>query len=64
MIILYKLSNIAMSKKITSLLKVIAILMVLMAVLMQLQIVIVPALSAYKFWMVIIGFCMVLITSR
>ena len=64
MIILYKLSNVEMSKKITSLLKVVAILLVLMAVLMQLQIVIVPALSAYKFWMVIIGFCLVLITSK
>lgn len=64
MIILCKLSNYEMSKKTASLLKVIAILLVLIAVLMQLQIVIVPALAAYKFWMVIIGFCLVLITSK
>lgn len=53
-----------MSKKIVSILKVVAILMVLLAVLMQLQIIMVPALAAYKFWMVIVAFSIVLITGK
>lgn len=53
-----------MSRKTVSTLRIIALLLVLVAVLMQLQIIIVPAISVYKFWMVIVAFSMVLLTGR
>ncbi len=53
-----------MSNKTRSILKAIAVILVLLAVLMQLQIVIIPALASYKFWIVVIAFGVVLITSR
>jgi hypothetical protein len=53
-----------MSNKTRSILKAIAVILVLLAVLMQLQIVIIPAISVYKFWIVVIAFGVVLITSR
>ncbi|MBK5278773.1 MAG: hypothetical protein JJE09_07915 [Bacteroidia bacterium] len=53
-----------MSNKTRSILKGIAVVVVLLAVLMQLQIVIIPFLSPYRFWMVVIGFGMLLIGSK
>jgi len=53
-----------MSNKTRSILKAIAVILVLLAVLMQLQIIIIPAISVYKFWIVVIAFGMVLISSR
>lgn len=53
-----------MNRKFVSTLKVIAILLVLLAVLMHLQVIIIPAIAAYKFWMVVIAFSVVLITAR
>jgi hypothetical protein len=53
-----------MSNKTRSILKAFAVILVLLAVLMQLSMVIIPALSAYKFWFVVIAFGLVLITSR
>jgi len=53
-----------MSNKTRSILKALAVMLVLLAVLMQLGVVIIPALSAYKFWFVVIAFGLVLITSR
>lgn len=53
-----------MSNKTRSILKAIAAILVLLAVLMQLQIVIIPAISVYKFWIVVIAFGLVLITSK
>ena len=47
-----------------SLLKVVAVLLVLMAVLMELNIIIIPALVGIKFWMVVIAFGLMLISSR
>ncbi len=45
-------------------LRIIAVLLVLMAVLMELDMVLIPALSGMKFWMVVIGFCLMLISTR
>ena len=53
-----------MSNKTRSVLKAIAVILVLLAVLMQLQIVIIPSLAFYKFWIVVIAFGLVLITAR
>lgn len=53
-----------MSNKTRSVLKAIAVIFVLLAVVMKLGYVSIPALVAYTFWMVVIGFAMVLIASK
>jgi hypothetical protein len=53
-----------MSNKTRSILKAIAVILVLLAVLMDLSIVIIPALAYYKFWIVVIAFGLVLISSK
>jgi hypothetical protein len=53
-----------MNQKTRSLIKGIAVLVVLLAVLMELQFVLIPALSPYKLWLVVIAFAMVLFTTR
>jgi hypothetical protein len=45
-------------------LRVVAVLLVLLAVLMQLDIIWIRQLSEMKFWMVVIGFGLMLITSK
>ena len=53
-----------MSNKTRSIVKGLAVLLVLLAVMMQMQWVVIPALVAYRFWLVVIAFGMVLISSR
>jgi hypothetical protein len=53
-----------MSNKTRAILKGVAVVLVLLAVLMQLQIVIIPAISVYRFWIVVISFGLVLISSK
>ncbi len=53
-----------MKYKTRSLVKGLAVLIVLLAVLMELEILIVPELMAYKLWLVVIGFAMLLVISR
>jgi hypothetical protein len=53
-----------MSNKTRSIVKAIAVVLVLLAVAMQLHWVAIPSIVAYRFWMVVIGFGMVLISSR
>jgi hypothetical protein len=53
-----------MSNKTRSILKAIAVILVLLAVLMDLGIIFIPALAYYKFWIVVIAFGLVLISSR
>ncbi len=53
-----------MSNKTRSILKAIAVMFVLLAVLMQLGVVIIPAISVYKFWIVVISFAVLLIASK
>ena len=53
-----------MSNKTRSILKAIAVIIVLLAVLMALKIVIIPAVSPYAFWMVVISFGVLLISSK
>lgn len=57
-----KTSN--MSNRTRSILKAIAVLLVLLAVLMELQLVIIPAISVYKFWIVVIAFAIMLISTK
>jgi hypothetical protein len=53
-----------MSNRTRSILKAIAVILVLLAVVMQLQWVLIPAISIYKFWIVVIAFGVLLITSK
>jgi hypothetical protein len=53
-----------MSNKTRSILKAIAVILVLLAVLMQLQIILIPAISVYKFWIMVIAFGLLLISSK
>lgn len=53
-----------MNNKLRSALRIVAILLVLLAVLMQLEVVIIPALLAIKFWMVVVAFCLMVISSK
>jgi hypothetical protein len=53
-----------MSNKTRSILKAIAAILVLLAVVMKLGYVSIPALTAYTFWMVVIGFALLLIASK
>jgi hypothetical protein len=54
----------SMSNRTRSILKAIAVIMVLLAVAMQLQWVLIPAISIYKFWFVVIAFGVLLISSK
>ncbi len=53
-----------MSNKTRSILKAIAVVIVLLAVAMQLQWVIIPSISIYRFWLVVIAFGVMLISSK
>jgi len=53
-----------MSNKTRSIIKAIAVVLVLLTVMMTLGWVSIPALNAYKFWIVVIAFGLVLISSK
>ena len=53
-----------MSNRTRSIVKAVAVVLVLLAVIMQLQWVIIPSLSAYKFWLVVIAFGLLLISTK
>lgn len=53
-----------MSNRTRSILKAAAVVIVLLAVVMQLQWVIIPSISVYKFWLVVIAFGLLLIASK
>lgn len=53
-----------MSNKTRSILRAIAVVIVLLAVLMDLHVVMIPAISVYRFWMVVVGFGIMLISSK
>jgi hypothetical protein len=53
-----------MSNKTRSILKGIAIGLVVLAVIMHISLVIIPVIAPYKFWMVITGFVLLLISSK
>jgi len=53
-----------MSNKTRSIIKAIAVVLVLLAIVMQLQWVIIPSISVYKFWLVVLAFGLMLITSK
>ena len=53
-----------MSTKTRSIIKAIAVILVLLCVIMQLGWVIIPAISPYKFWIVVLAFGTLLITSK
>jgi hypothetical protein len=53
-----------MGNKTRSILKAIAVILVLLAVLMQLGWVSIAVISVYKFWLVVIAFGLLLISSK
>lgn len=53
-----------MSNKTRSILKAVAVILVLLAVLMKLGYVAIAGLAVYTFWMVVLGFALVLVVSR
>jgi hypothetical protein len=55
---------IPMSNKTRSILKVVAVILVLVAVLMNLGWIRIPSLNQYQFWYVVIGFGLLLVSSK
>lgn len=53
-----------MSQRTRSIIKLIGVLIVLLLVLGELSIVIIPAVAPYKFWLMVIAFMLVLISSK
>ncbi len=53
-----------MSNKTRSIVKAVAVLFVILAVTIRLGWISIPAINAYSFWIVVIAFGVVLITSR
>ena len=53
-----------MSNRTRSIVKAVAVVLVLLAVVMQLQWVIIPSISVYKFWLVVIAFGLLLISTK
>jgi hypothetical protein len=53
-----------MSNRTRSIIKALAVVLVLLSVAMQLQWIIVPAVTVYKFWIVVIAFGLLLISSK
>ncbi|MDX1629116.1 MAG: hypothetical protein R3345_10485 [Fulvivirga sp.] len=53
-----------MSNKTKSTLRLVAILVVVLAVLMHMSIVVIPALAPHNFWIVVIGFGILLLASK
>jgi len=53
-----------MSNKTRSIIKGIAVILVLLAVLMEMSWIIIPAVSVYKFWIVVVSFGLLLIASK
>jgi hypothetical protein len=53
-----------MSSKTKNILKMVAVIIVLVMVLMELNIVAIPILAMYKFWLTVIAFATLLIASK
>lgn len=53
-----------MSNRTRSILKAIAVILVLLAVMMQIGWVTIPAIIGYKFWLVVISFGLLLVSSK
>jgi hypothetical protein len=53
-----------MSNKTRSILKAIAVILVLLCVMMQVGWIVIPSISVYKFWIVVIAFGVLLISSK
>jgi hypothetical protein len=53
-----------MSNKTRSILKVVAVILVLIAVMMNFGWIRIPTLNQYQFWYVVIGFGLLLISSK
>jgi hypothetical protein len=54
----------SMNNKTRSVIRAVAIILVLLSVVMHLHWVIIPAVIDYRFWLVVVAFGMILITSK
>ena len=62
--ILNLFQRISMSNKTRNILKIIAIVLVVVAILMHIHWLVVPAIPVYRFWFVVTGFVLLLISSK
>jgi hypothetical protein len=53
-----------MNNKTRSVIRAVAIILVLLCVVMQMRWVIIPAIDGYRFWIVVVSFAAILITSK
>jgi hypothetical protein len=53
-----------MSNQTRSILKIVAVILVLLTLVMQLHWVSIPAINPYKYWMVVVAFGMLLVSSK
>ena len=53
-----------MNNKTRSVIRAIAIILVVLCVVMQIRWVIIPAIDGYRFWIVVVSFVMILVTSK
>jgi hypothetical protein len=58
--VLYRVMN----NKTRSVIRAVAIILVLLCVVMQMRWVIIPAIDGYRFWIVVVSFAAILITSK
>lgn len=53
-----------MNNKVRSVIRGVAVILVLLCIVMQLRWVIIPTVEAYRFWIVVLSFGMILLTSK
>jgi hypothetical protein len=53
-----------MNNKVRSIIRGTAVILVLLCVVMQLQWVIIPTITVYRFWIVVLAFGAILLTSK
>ena len=53
-----------MNNKVHSIIRATAVILVLLCIVMQLQWVIIPAITVYRFWIVVLAFGAILLTSK
>ncbi|HTJ52744.1 MAG TPA: hypothetical protein VL443_24980 [Cyclobacteriaceae bacterium] len=53
-----------MSNKTRNILKAVAVILVLLTLLMHFSVIIIPAISVYKYWIVVASFVLLLVSSK
>jgi hypothetical protein len=63
-LLIFEKNQPAMSNKTRSILKAVAVILVLLAVCMEFGWIIIPVIVAYKFWIVLMAFGILLLSSK